>query len=130
MKSVKSPGGSMFPYYYKGGEIHCLKYGSFHSNSDALVKLMGEEEIFIKISDKKLRVWVDLYETKLTKNVLLKFCENIQSLDNHIIKLSIVGCSHFNRWKLKRLSKKTGCQFKMPVSFFDDPEDAKTWLVC
>jgi hypothetical protein len=24
-----SPGGSLCPYYYKGGELHPLKYGSY-----------------------------------------------------------------------------------------------------
>lgn len=32
---LKSPGGSLFPYYYKGGEIHCLKYGSKYKNEES-----------------------------------------------------------------------------------------------
>jgi hypothetical protein len=33
---MKSPGGSLFPYYYKGGEIHCLKYGNKYKDHEKL----------------------------------------------------------------------------------------------
>jgi hypothetical protein len=59
MVSVKSPGGSMFPYYYKGGEIHCLKYGSMYKDGERLFKLMKEEEAFIIEANRKLKIWVD-----------------------------------------------------------------------
>ncbi|OBR65212.1 hypothetical protein A7K91_00620 [Paenibacillus oryzae] len=56
---MKSPGGSIFPYYYKGGEIHCL--------------------------------------------------------------------SGMNQWRLKRRIKQAG--IIQNISFYADPEDAKTWLI-
>jgi hypothetical protein len=46
MALVKSPGGSIFPYFYKNGELHCLKYGSFYEYEEALVQLMKKEEEF------------------------------------------------------------------------------------
>lgn len=70
----------MFPYYYKGGEIHCLKYGSHYSDKGACID-----------------------------------------------KLSIVGLTRFNVWRLKRRMKKSG--IRLNISFYEDPEDAKTWLV-
>lgn len=83
MRSIKSPGGSLFPYYYKGGELHCLKYGSFHTNADALFMLMKAEEDFITSRNRQLNIWVDFYETKLTTSVLIKFAENIGHLQNY-----------------------------------------------
>ena len=62
----KSPGGSLFPYYYKGGELFGLHYGSFFTDEEGL---------------------------------------------------------------LHKLAKKSGVKFPMPIRYFSDPEEAKTWLV-
>ncbi|WP_413376595.1 hypothetical protein [Paenibacillus taichungensis] len=124
---MKSPGGSIFPYYYKGGEIHCLKYGSKHKDQNKLFDVMRQEEAFILGINKKLKVWVDMYETKITKEVLDQLICNMNNLKNHVDKLSFVGLSGKDRWKLKRRLKSLGMgQF---VSFYADPEEAKTWLI-
>ncbi len=124
---MKSPGGSVFPYYYKGGEIHCLKYGNQYKNEASLFRLMQEEEQFILQTNRRLKVWVDFYKTAVTKRVLVKFTENIAKLTTHIDKLSVVGLSRFNRWRLKRLSREAGLNLK--IAFYADPEEAKTWLI-
>lgn len=124
---MKSPGGSLFPYYYKGGEIHCLKYGSKYSNQDDLFKIMKLEEEFILRTNRKLKIWVDFYKTSITARVLQEFIENINRLNAHIDKLSIVGLSGFNIWRLKSRIRKS--EMKLKISFYKDPEEAKTWLV-
>ena len=124
----KSPGGSTFPYYYKGGEIHALKYGSYFNKEEDLLTLMKEEEIFIKQSNKRLPMWIDLYETNLTDRVLTGLISNIDRLENHIVKLAFVGCSFRDKRRLASLSKKLDA-YIMPHRYFKDPEDAKTWLV-
>lgn len=124
---MKSPGGSIFPYYYKGGEIHCLKYGSKHKDQNKLFDVMRQEEAFILGINKKLKVWVDMYETKITKEVLDQLICNMNILKDHVDKLSFVGLSGMNRWKLKRRLKSLG--MGQPVSFYADPEEAKTWLI-
>ena len=43
MPTPTSPGGSTFPYYYKGGEIHCLKFGGFLADEEALLTVMHAE---------------------------------------------------------------------------------------
>lgn len=124
---MKSPGGSLFPYYYKGGEIHCLKYGSKYNNEDELFKIMKLEEEFILKTNRKLKIWVDFYKTSISARVLQEFIENIRRLNEHIVKLSVVGLSGFNRWRLKNWIRKS--QIKLNISFYADPEEAKTWLV-
>ncbi|WP_339850438.1 hypothetical protein MKY42_08660 [Paenibacillus sp. FSL W7-1088] len=124
---MKSPGGSIFPYYYKGGEIHCLKYGSKHKDQDKLFDVMRQEEAFILGINKKLKVWVDMYETKITKEVLEQLICNINNLKDHVDKLSFVGLSGMDRWKLKRRLK--SLELGQSVSFYADPEEAKTWLI-
>lgn len=124
---MKSPGGSIFPYYYKGGEIHCLKYGSKHKDQDNLFDVMRQEEAFIFGINKKLKVWVDMYETKITKEVLDQLICNINNLKDHVDKLSFVGLSGMDRWKLKRRLK--SLELGQSVSFYADPEEAKTWLI-
>lgn len=125
---VKSPGGSIFPYHYKGGEIHCLKYGSFHSNSESLFNLMKAEEAFILGQPRRLAVWVDFYETQLTKEVILEFAGNLARLQPHIRKLAVVG-DYFSRHRLHRYLRKQAGQFTVPIQYYSDPEEAKTWLV-
>ncbi|UNK16980.1 hypothetical protein MNQ98_21155 [Paenibacillus sp. N3/727] len=124
---MKSPGGSIFPYYYKGGEIHCLKYGSKYNNEEKLFELMKQEEEFIFNTNKKLKIWVDMYETSVTNRVLQELSNNINNLRAHIDKLSFVGLSGINIWRLRRRIKKLGITQR--ISFYKDPEDAKTWLV-
>lgn len=129
MNTQTSPGGSTFPYYYKGGEIHCLKYGSFFSNEEALFAVMKAEEAFIAKPNRRLLIWVDFYETRLTNRVLAEFAKSIKRIHPHIIKLAIVGCSFWEKQRLRRISKKSGDGLPASTQFFTDPEDAKTWLV-
>ncbi|WP_018757742.1 hypothetical protein [Paenibacillus terrigena] len=124
---MKSPGGSIYPYPYKGGEIHCLKYGSKYTDEAALFELMKQEEAFILEMNRKLKIWVDLYHTSFTAEVLTELVMHLKNLEDRIVKISFVGLSGFNRWKLKRQMKRSGIQLQ--ISFYADPEEAKTWLV-
>jgi len=124
-----SPGGSTFPYYYKGGALHCLKFGSFHADESALLAVMQAEEVFMAGQKRRLPVWVDFYETRLTDSVLGAFLGSMQRLQSHISKLAVVGCAPGDKRRLHRLEKKTGIRLPLPVRFFSDPEEAKTWLV-
>lgn len=128
MMIIKSPGGSIFPYYYKGGEIHCLKYGSFHANSESLFSLMKAEETFILGQPRRLAIWVDFYETELTREVMLEFAGNLARLQSHIRKLAIVG-GYGSIHRLRRYLRKQAPQLTIPIQYYGDPEEAKTWLV-
>jgi len=90
----------MFPYYYKGGEIHCLKYGSHYSDTEKLFELMKQEEEFILHTNRRLKIWVDFYKTTITEQVLQQFIAHITNLHARIDKLSIVGLTRFNMWKI------------------------------
>jgi hypothetical protein len=125
----KSPGGSIFPYYYKGGTLFGLHYGSFFKDEEALLARMRAEEEFISNSIRQTPLWIDFYETILTDKVLNEFSSSILRLQCHITKLAIVGCSFKDKRRLMNLGKKSGWEFPMPVKFFSDPEDAKTWLM-
>jgi hypothetical protein len=129
MPLKKSPGGSIFPYYYKDGELFGAHYGSFFDDEEALLKRMLAEEKFLLETTKKLPCWIDFYETKLTDRVLIEFSKSIDRLQGHITKLAIVGCASRDRRRLQQLAKKAGVGFVMPLRFFGDPEEAKTWLV-
>ncbi|GGF61136.1 hypothetical protein GCM10010912_02930 [Paenibacillus albidus] len=130
MGIVKSPGGSIYPYAYKGGEIHCLKYGSFFDKHEALYALMKAEEDFIISTNRKLRIWVDFYETRLTDQIWIEFMESMNRLKDHIRKLAIVGFSIRQKWSLRKVCRQLNVKSNLPIiKFFDDPEDAKAWLV-
>ena len=127
MTSKVSPGGAIFPYYYKNGELFGAHYESFTKREQGLVELMrAEEEFFIK-QHYPLPYWVNFYGTKLTDEVLSEFVQSIKRLQTYIPKLAIVGCSLIDKWRLKRVVKKIG--INIPVRYFSDPEVAKSWLV-
>jgi hypothetical protein len=125
----KSPGGSIFPYYYKGGALFGLHYGSFFNDEVGLLARMRAEEQFITNSVRETPLWIDFYETKLTDTILIEFSSSILRLQSHITKLGIVGCSFRDKRRIMKLGKKSGSEFPMPLRFFSDPEEAKTWLV-
>ena len=125
----KSPGGSAYPYYFKGGTLLGLHYGSFFKDEEALLARMRAEEEFITNSVRQTPLWIDFYETKLTDKVLIEFSTSILRLQKHITKMAIVGCSFWNKRRLIKLGKQLGWKFQVPVRFFSDPEQAKTWLI-
>lgn len=129
MTTIKSPGGSNFPYYYKGGEIHCLKYGSYFNNETRLLAVMRAEEAFVAQPGRRLRLWVDFHESQLTDPVLAEFAASIRRLRLHIVRLAVVGCSGNDQWRLQAFGRHEGLDFRKLARFFDDPEDAKSWLV-
>ncbi len=125
----KSPGGSIFPYYYKNGELFGAHFGSFFDDEAGLLALMKAEEAFFLDANRQLPYWVDFYETRLTDRVMLEFSRAICRLQGRITRLAIVGCSFRDRFRFRRLVKRNGIVFGLPVRFFNDPEVAKTWLV-
>jgi len=74
-------------------------------------------------------VWIDLYDTELTDRVIEAFVEMIAHMCPQVTKLAIVGPSFIARWKINRRIKKTPPLTCLPVKYFEDPEEAKTWLV-
>ncbi len=129
MPVTMSPSGAMFPYYYKGGEIFGTHTGGYHSDEPALLAMLKAEEEFIARSNRCLRLWMDLYEDNLTDRVLNELLATIHRLLPHLFKLALVGFSFRDRWRFNQLKKRSGLGFPVPIRFFDDPEDAKTWLV-
>ncbi len=117
----------MFPYYYKGGEIHCLKYGSMYKDEERLFRLIQEEEQFMIGVHRKLKIWVDFYKTSITDRVIQELINHLSRISLYVERLSIVGLSPMNAWRLKKQIKKSGLDLN--IRFYADPEDAKTWLV-
>jgi len=129
MLTQKSPSGALFPYYYKNGELFGLHLGSYFSNEDGVVAMMKAEAMFSARQHRQLGLWIDFYETKLTNRVIQEFIELITQMRPRITKLGIVGASFIARWKINRLIRKTEVLSSLPVRFYEDPEEAKTWLV-
>ncbi len=129
MVSKKSPGGSIFPYYYKNGELFGAHYESFASREAELLELMRAEEEFIIKQNHPLPYWVNFYGTKLTDKVLCEFIKSTSRMRRYIPRLAIVGCSWLDRWRLGRVEKRLKMRLPVPVRYFSDPEAAKTWLV-
>ena len=129
MPSRTSPGGSLFPYYYKNGELYGAHFGSFHDDEDRLLALMKAEEDFIARQSHPLPVWIDFYENKLSDRILVEFIQSMQRLQRYITRLAIVGCSKKDQRRIKHLEQQLQTELPRPLHYFLDPEVAKTWLV-
>lgn len=90
---IKSPSGSLCPYYYMGGELHPLKYGSYYNDNNKLFAVMqAEEEFILKSSgEKNRRIWIDLYETKLDREVIYKLVLHIKTISSKILKYALLA---------------------------------------
>lgn len=129
MRSINSPSGAYFPYYYKGGELFGLHLGSYYSDEAAVVAMLKREQDFLVEQGHTVPIWIDLCHTKLTDKVTVQLVEYLKHVRHRITKLGLVGCSLLDKWRLVRMVKKTEGLSSLPVRCFDDPEDAKTWLV-
>ena len=129
MQIETSPGGSLFPYYYKDGELFCLHFGSYFSDEEGVIAMMKAEENFLNTKHRPMGIWVDLYETKLSDRVIQQLVEMLKHISAYTLKLGFVGCSPIARWKINRQIRKISQLVPLPVRYFDDPEVAKTWLV-
>lgn len=124
-----SPSGAYFPYPYKGGELFGIHLGSYGKNEDGLIKMMKAEEAFFLDQNRKMGIWVDFYENKMTDRVISEFITFIEHVKPRVSKLGIVGCSFWDRRKIQKLIRKTPSLSDLPVKFEGDPEVVKTWLV-
>ncbi len=129
MPLKKSPGGSYFPYSYKGGELFGLHLGSFGTDEEGVIRRMKAEEIFFLQQNQSIGLWIDFYQTRLTNWVIGEFMVFLEHTHERVIKLGLVGCSRLDRGRMNRAIKKSACLSSLPVKYFSDPEDAKTWLV-
>jgi hypothetical protein len=125
----KSPSGALFPYYYQNGELFGMHLGSYFSNEEGVIAIMQSEETFFTVRHRPMGVWIDFYDTDLTDKVIEAFVEMIEHMSPLVTKLALVGCSLLARWKLNRRIKRVASLACLPVKYFEDPEEAKTWLV-
>lgn len=129
MLSKQSPSGAMFPYYYKNGELFGMHLESYGSNDEGLVAMMKAEEAFFLQQNRTIGIWLNFYGTDLTDRALAQLIEMISALQARISRLSLVGCSFWDRRKINRLIRRSDIRPSLPVRYFSDPEVAKTWLV-
>ena len=106
MQIQRSPGGSLFPYYYKNGELFCLHFGGYFSDEEKLIAIMKAEETFFLPGHHALGIWIDFYDTKLTDRVVEALIEMLKQIRPKTTRLGIVGCSLMARWKINRWVQK------------------------
>ena len=128
---TKSPSGSVCPYYYMGGELHPLKYGSYFDDKISLFNVMkAEQEFILKSSGTNNRqIWIDLYETTIDDKVIIALAAHIRAIRHKIFKLCFVGCSNADKRHIIKAFKKDNIDIASQIKFFSDPEEAKQWLV-
>jgi hypothetical protein len=125
----KSPGGSIFPYPYKNGELYGLHLGSFGADEEALIARMRAEALFFNEQKRNLGIWMDFYQSRLSDQVIEELVEFLRLTCRYVLKLGLVGCSAADRRRIDRCIKEAGDLSTLPVRYYSDPEEAKTWLV-
>jgi anti-anti-sigma regulatory factor len=127
----KSPSGALCPYYFMGGELQPLHYGSYYDDKDGLFEMIRAEEEFILKSPgmNNRRVWIDLYETSLDDDTIAFLLKHFTAIRSKIYKLCLVGCSKRDERRIKMNMKHRQMDLYSQTQYFDDPEEAKRWLV-
>lgn len=127
----KSPSGSVYPYYFMGGELHPLHYGSYFTDKKRLFEIINaEEEFILKSSGTNNRnVWIDLYETTLDNETINFLVDHLTKIEIKIFKLCLVGCSPKDTLKISKIMKHKNIDLFSKIKYFNDPEDAKMWLI-
>ena len=124
-----SPGGSIFPYPYKGGELFGLHLGSFGRNEAGVLARMQAEQAFLLEQNRRIAIWMDFYETRITGRVVAGLVSYLEHTHALVSRLGLVGCSGLERWRIDRAIRRSAQLGALQVKYFRDPEDAKTWLV-
>ncbi len=106
-----------------------MHLGSYFSDEEGVIAMMKAEAEFSAQQHRRLGLWIDFYETKLTDRVIQEFIEMLKQMEPRVTKLAIVGAPFLARWKIAKLIKKTEALVSLPVKYYEDPEEAKTWLV-
>jgi hypothetical protein len=63
------------------------------------------------------------------KTVLHKLLEHLTQLENNLIRLALVGLAIGDQRRIKHLMTQKPMPLAFLIAYFNDPEDAKTWLV-
>ncbi|MCL1820069.1 MAG: hypothetical protein FWG36_05360 [Oscillospiraceae bacterium] len=131
MHMNKSPSGALCPYYFMGGELHPLHYGSYFNDKERLFEMIKAEEEFILKSSgtNNRRVWIDLYETNLDGETIDFLLNHLKAIRHKIFKLCLIGCSKHEMKKIKEKMKLEKMDLYGQTQYFADPEEGKQWLV-
>lgn len=129
MRSKNAPDGALFPYYYKNGELFGLHLGSFGADEDRVIARMKADELFFLEQHHSIGMWLDLCQTKMTDRVIGELIQFLEHTRHLTLKMALVGCSMIDRWRISRAIKKAKSLSDLPIRYYDDPEEAKTWLV-
>jgi len=129
MLSKNAPDGALFPYYYKNGELFGLHLGSFGANEDGVIARMNADEAFFLEQNHSIGIWLDLCQTKMTDRVIGELIQFLEHTRERTLKLALVGCSMIDRWRISRAIKKAKSLSDLQIRYYEDPEEAKTWLV-
>jgi hypothetical protein len=114
-----------------GGELHPLHYGSYFDKRDELLSIMKAEEDFILKSPGRnnRRIWIDLYETVLSDDIIEALLLHLNIIRHKIYNLCLVGCSSADKRKIKNKMKVYKMDLFDITQYFSDPEIAKKWLL-
>lgn len=116
---------------YQNCELYICHADGYGANTEALLRRIAEiETLFLaKPFHSKYRVWYNLDENNLNKQVIKLIAESILRFQPHIYKISLIGLRpaeiRFMENTLKQLLGETA----LYREYFSDADLAKGWLI-
>ncbi len=124
MGRMKVMAKKSFSIHYKGGEIWIEHLDGMNSVQDVKDKFCKDLKEISKLSVPSFIV-VNLYETKVSKELITFILEAFTSLEKRIQKVVFIGLKFKTRWYVKRKSK----SLNFIIHCMDDFEESKSWLI-
>lgn len=114
---------------HKNCEIHCCHLDGYGDNFEALTARMKiiEEMFCQKPHNSKFRIWYNVDENDLAKNMMDSIVGSLKQFDNRIYKIAFIGLKGMIKLRFERKLKKL--HMNMPRAYFTDADKAKDWLI-
>ena len=116
---------SSFELYYNGGSIWCEHLDGMGKYAEKVKeKFWGDFKTLSKPSMTSFII-INLDKTILDNDLVSWIADTIIQSSKRFMKIAFVGVQHSKRAALRKIQYNKGCA----VSFFDDYERAKQWLL-
>jgi hypothetical protein len=102
-----------------------MHLGSFKNDEAGVIERIKAEEVFFFRQRKKMGLWIDFFHTELSGRVMEEFGRFVLHAGEYISRLAMARVPFVSRLKFSKCLKGNS----IPIRYYSDPEEAKSWLV-
>lgn len=116
---------------FQNCELYICHADGYKTNTRALLNRISEIEVIFlsKPSHAKFRVWYNLDENNLNKQMLQLIAESILRFQLHIHKIAFIGLRTTEIWLIENTLKQFLKETSLCRKYFSDADVAKGWLI-